>query len=53
MDGANDNCDDVEEENEEGVADIVPGVEVEEDAGTIELPEETRQCLPFKSSSGN
>ena len=48
MDGANGNCDE-EKENEEGVADIVPGVEVEEDAGTIQLPEETRQFLPFKS----
>ena len=40
MDVANDDCDD--EENEEGIADIVPGVEVEEDAGTIQLPEESR-----------
>ena len=47
MDGANGNCDE-EKENEEGVADIVPGVEVEEDAGTIQLPEETRQFFPFK-----
>ena len=31
-----------EKENEEGVADIVPGVEVEEDAGTIQLPAESR-----------
>ena len=48
MDGANGNCDE-EKENEEGVADIVPGVEVEEDAGTIQLPEATRQFSPFKS----
>ena len=41
MDGANDNCDE-EKENEEEVADIVPGVEVEEDAGTIQFPEESR-----------